>query len=137
MGIVYSNVGCKYLWTIFFSTLKDFERVLLHPMSMQLVIDDKSTLVMFTIFSSWDLDVQQGFFKLIMKFNVVQVMVNVGVLTIDKAHPLIINPFTHLWCIIDACQLLFYIFPKYLKLVENALIHIFDFIEDKQCFNLR
>jgi hypothetical protein len=65
-------------------------------MSKPLVIDDKSTLVVFTIFSSWDLDVQQGVFKLIMKFNVVQVMVNVGVLTIDKAHTLIINPFTHL-----------------------------------------
>jgi hypothetical protein len=65
-------------------------------MSMQLVIDHKSTLVVFAIFSSWDSDVQQGFFKLIMKFNVVQVMVNVEVFTIDKAHPLIINPFTHL-----------------------------------------
>jgi hypothetical protein len=96
MGIVYPNVGCRYLWKIFFSTLKDFERVLLHPMSMQLVIDHKSTLVVFAIFSSWDSDVQQGFFKLIMKFNVVQVMVNVEVFTIDKAHPLIINPFTHL-----------------------------------------
>jgi Na+-transporting methylmalonyl-CoA/oxaloacetate decarboxylase beta subunit len=137
MGIVYPNVGYKYLWTIFFSTLKDFERVLLHPMSMRLVIDDKSTLVVFTIFSSWNLDVQQGFFKLIMKLNLVQVMVDVGVLTIDKAHPLIINPFTHLWCIINACQLLFYIIPKYLKLVESTLIHIFEFIEDEKYFNLR
>jgi hypothetical protein len=85
------------------------------------VIDDKSTLVVLTIFSSWDLDVQQGFFKLIMKFNVVQVMVNVGILTIDKAHPLIINPFTHLWCIINACQFLFYILPKYLKLAKKCL----------------
>jgi hypothetical protein len=100
------------------------------------VIDDKSTLVVFNMFSSWDLDVQQGFFKLIMKFNVVQVVVNVGVLRIDKAHPLIINFFTHLWCIITACQFLFYILPKYLKLAKNALIHIFEFIEDEQCFNL-
>jgi hypothetical protein len=33
-GHCLSNVGCKYLWKIFFSTPRNFEKVLLHPMSM-------------------------------------------------------------------------------------------------------
>jgi hypothetical protein len=91
-------------------------------MSMRLVIDDFGGVYHFC---KLGFGCATRIFKLIMKFNVFQVMVNVGVLTIDKAHPLIINPFTHLWCIINACQLLFYIFPKYLNLAEIALIHIF------------
>jgi hypothetical protein len=54
------------------------------------------------IFSAWNLDVQQGLFKLNMKSSVAQAMANVVAITIDKAHPMVVNPFTHLWHVINA-----------------------------------
>jgi len=54
----------------------------------------------------------------------------------NKAHSLINNALTHLWCAINAYQLLFHIFLKYLKLAKIVMIHIFGYIEDEQCFNL-
>ncbi len=54
------------------------------------------------IFLAWNLDVQQGLFKLNMKSNAVQAMAKVVALTIDKAHPMVVNPFTHLWHVINA-----------------------------------
>jgi hypothetical protein len=50
-----------------------------------------------TIISKWDLDVQQGLFKLTMKPNVAQAMVEVSTLLI----PLIVNPLTQLWKVIN------------------------------------
>jgi hypothetical protein len=44
-----------------------------------------------------DLDVQQGLFKLTMKSNIVQAIVEVVVFTSDKVNPTIINPLTWIW----------------------------------------
>jgi hypothetical protein len=84
--------------------------------------------------SSWDLDTQQGLFKLTMKSNA-QAMVEVMVLASDKINPTIINPFTCMWRVIHASQLLFNVFPKYLKVVEIAMVHVLGSIEDEQSFN--
>jgi len=40
-----------------------------------------------TILFGWDLDVQQGLFKLMMKFNVAQAMAKVSTLFITKVKP--------------------------------------------------
>jgi hypothetical protein len=50
-----------------------------------------------TIFSGWDLDVQQGLFKLTMKFNVAQAMAEVMDFASNKVNPTIVNPLTRLW----------------------------------------
>ncbi len=44
-----------------------------------------------------NLDVQHGLFKLIVKTNVVQTMVEEVTCAFDKANPIIFNPFAHLW----------------------------------------
>ncbi len=44
-----------------------------------------------------NLDAQHGLFKLIVKFNIVQTMVEEMAFEFDKANPIIVNPFTHLW----------------------------------------
>jgi hypothetical protein len=49
------------------------------------------------IFWAWDLDVQQGLFKLTMKSNIAQAMVEVMALASNKVNPTIINPFTRMW----------------------------------------
>jgi hypothetical protein len=40
-----------------------------------------------SIILGWDFDAQQGLFKLMMKFNVVQAMAKVSTLTINKVKP--------------------------------------------------
>jgi hypothetical protein len=87
------------------------------------------------ILSTWDLDAQQGFFKLPMKYSVAQAMAKMMASTTNKAHPTVVNPLTHLWRVINASQLLFHTFPKYLKLAEIAMTHILGSIEDELCFN--
>jgi hypothetical protein len=57
-------------------------------------------------------------------------------LACDKAHSLISNALTHLWCVINAYQLLFHSFLEYLKLAKIVMTHIFGCIEDEQCFSL-
>jgi hypothetical protein len=47
-----------------------------------------------TILLSWDLDAQQVLFKLTMKSNIVQAMVEVVALAFDKVNPTNINPLT-------------------------------------------
>jgi hypothetical protein len=37
--------------------------------------------------------------------------------------------------VIHASQLLFNVFPKHLKVVEIAMVHVLGSIEDEQCFN--
>jgi hypothetical protein len=60
------------------------------------VVDGKLAVMVLVILLAWNLDVQQGLFKLNIKSNVAQTMAKVVALTIDKAHPMGINPFTHL-----------------------------------------
>jgi hypothetical protein len=48
------------------------------------------------------LDAQQGLFKLTMKLNATQAMVEIVALASDKVNPTIINPLTHMWRVIHA-----------------------------------
>ncbi len=41
----------------------------------------------------------------------------------------------HLWQVIHASQLLSNAFPKYLKVVEIAIVHVLGFVKDEQCFS--
>jgi hypothetical protein len=86
------------------------------------------------ILSGWDLDVQQGLFTLTMKSNAAKAMAEVVALAFDKLNPTIINPLTHKWQVIYASQLLFNAFPKYLKVVEIAMVHVLGSIEYERCF---
>jgi hypothetical protein len=97
--------------------------------------DDKSAPMVPTILSSWDLDAQQGLFKLTMKSNATQAMVEVVALTSNKVNLTIINPLTCMWQVIHASQLLSNVFPRYLKVVEIAMVHVLGFVEDEQCFS--
>ncbi len=81
------------------------------------------------------MDVQQGLFKLTMKSNVAQAMAEVMALASNKVNPTIINPLTRMWQVIHASHLLFNAFPKYLKVVEIAMVHVLGFVEDEQCFS--
>jgi hypothetical protein len=87
------------------------------------------------IISEWDLDAQQGLFKLKMKFNAVQVKAEVPALVTNKVNPQIVNPFTRLWKVINTSQLLSHTFPKYLKLAEIAMTHTLGLVEDERCFS--
>jgi hypothetical protein len=44
-----------------------------------------------------NLDAQHDLFKLIIKSNVVQTMVEEVAFAFNKANPIIVNPFIHLW----------------------------------------
>jgi len=59
--------------------------------------DGKSTPMVPTIFSSWDLDAQQGLFKVTMKFNATQAMAKIVAIAFNKVNPTIINPLTCMW----------------------------------------
>jgi hypothetical protein len=83
----------------------------------------------------WVLDAQQGLFKLTMKSNATQAMVEVVALAFNKVNVTIINRLTCMWGVMHASQLLCNVFPKYLKVVEIAMIHVLGFVEDEQCFN--
>jgi hypothetical protein len=50
-----------------------------------------------TILLGWELDVQQSLFKLKMKSNYAQAMVERMTLAFDKANPTIINVLTNIW----------------------------------------
>jgi hypothetical protein len=66
-----------------------------------------------------------------MKSNVAQAMVEVMALASNKVNPTIINPLTRMWQVIHASQLLSNAFPKYLKVVEIAMVHVLGFVEDE------
>jgi len=87
------------------------------------------------IIFEWDLDAQQGLFKLTMKFNAVQAKAKVSTLVINKVNPHIVNPFIRLWKVINTSQLLSHTFPKYLKLAEIAMTHTLGLVEDERCFS--
>ncbi len=71
-----------------------------------------------------------------MNFGAARAMVEVVALASDKAHPMVVNPPTHLWLVINASQLLSHTFPKYLELAEIAMTHILGSVEDEWCFSL-
>jgi hypothetical protein len=58
--------------------------------------DGKFVPMVPTILSGWDLNAQQGLFKLTMKSNIVQAMFEVVALAFDKVNPTNINPFTRM-----------------------------------------
>jgi hypothetical protein len=51
----------------------------------------KYALIVLAIFSRWDLDAHQGLFKLTMKSNFVQIMVEMVALASDKVNPIIVR----------------------------------------------
>lgn len=77
-----------------------------------------------------NLDAQQGLFKLTMKSNATQAMVKVVTLASNKVNLINVNPFTHMWQTICGSQLLSHAFPRYLNVVEIAMVHVLDFVED-------
>ncbi len=87
------------------------------------------------ILSSWDLDVQQGLFKLTMKSKATQTMVEIVALAFNKINPTNINPLTCMWQVIHASQLLSNVFREYLKVVKIAIVHVLGFVEDEGYFN--
>jgi hypothetical protein len=66
-----------------------------------------------------------------MKSNATQAMVEVSTLVI----PLIVNPLTQLWKVINASLLLSHTFPEYLKLVVIVMSHVLGLVEDERCFS--
>jgi hypothetical protein len=54
----------------------------------------KFASIVHVVFLRWDLDVQQGLFKLITKSNFAQAMGEVVSIAFDKANPIIVNPLT-------------------------------------------
>jgi hypothetical protein len=50
-----------------------------------------------TILLGWDLNYQQGLFKLTMKSNITQAMAEIMALTSNKVNPTIINLLTCMW----------------------------------------
>ncbi len=69
----------------------------------------KFSLVVLDVLSSWDLDAQQGLFKLTMKSNASQAIVEVVALATDKVNPQIVNLFICLWNVINAFHLVPYL----------------------------
>jgi hypothetical protein len=49
------------------------------------------------ILSGWDLDAQQGLFKLTIKSNTIQAMAEIVAFASNKVNPTIINPLTCMW----------------------------------------
>jgi hypothetical protein len=46
-----------------------------------------------------------------------------------------VNLLTKLWCTIIANQIFCHAFLEYIKLVEIALVHVLNLVEDKWCFS--
>jgi hypothetical protein len=88
------------------------------------------------ILSCWDLDVQQGLFKLIMKSNDAQAMVDMVVIASNKANPIIVNPFTR-FVVSDPCITTFVSFFSRIPIVgrEIAMVHVLGFMEDECYFS--
>jgi hypothetical protein len=69
--------------------LKDFYYIL-RPCKQSK--DNKSPLMVLMILSRCELDVQHGLFKLTMKSNSTQAMVEIMAFAFDKVNPTIVNP---------------------------------------------
>ncbi len=117
------------------STLGGFESLLLHPMSMW--NDNRRQIGSNGACYSFNLGPRCAtrIFKLPMKSCIAQAMAKMMALTTNKAHPIVVNPLTCLWHVINIFQLLFPTFLEYLNLAKIATIHILGSIEDEQCFN--
>jgi hypothetical protein len=61
-------------------------------------------------------------------------MVEVLAFVANKGNPIIVNPFTRIWLVINASRLLSHSFLEILKLVEIVMVHVPGFVEDKHCF---
>jgi hypothetical protein len=72
-----------------------------------------------------DLICEQGMFKLTMKSNVIVCM----------ALPFDLNPLTKMWHLVITFRVLSSSFPKYVKLVELAMMQIVGDVEDERCFS--
>jgi hypothetical protein len=94
----------------------------------------KPASMVHAVLLGWDLDAQQGFFKLTMKSNASQVMTKVVALAANKVNPQIVHLFICLWKMINVFHLLSNTFPKYLKLAEIAMTHVLGSVEGEQCF---
>jgi hypothetical protein len=51
------------------------------------------------------------------------------------APPFDLNPLTKMWHLVTTFQVLSFSFPKYLKLVELAMVQIVSGVEDEKCFS--
>ncbi len=58
--------------------------------------------IVVAIISTWDFDVEQGLFKLTMKSNSTQAMVEVVAFVVDKINPIIVNSLICSWQVIKA-----------------------------------
>jgi hypothetical protein len=89
-----------------------------------------------TILLYWDLDVQQGLFKLTMKLNNVRAMAEVVVIASNKANPVIVNPFIR-FVMSDSCitTLVSFFFRISTTRREMAMVHVLGFMEDECYFN--
>jgi hypothetical protein len=69
----------------------------------------KFASVVLAIISCWDLDAQQGLFKLTMKLDVSQMMTEVVAWVVNKVNPQIVNLLTRLWNMINVFHLVPYL----------------------------
>jgi hypothetical protein len=67
------------------------------PHACQQSKDDKFLPMALAILLRRELDAQQGLFKLTMKFDFVQTMVEIVALGFDKVKHTIVNSFMHIW----------------------------------------
>jgi hypothetical protein len=49
--------------------------------------------------------------------------------------PFDISPLTKMWHLVTASRILVSSFPKYVKFVELAMVHIIGNVEDEKCFS--
>jgi hypothetical protein len=98
----------------FSSTLGGFESLLLHPMSIW--SDNRWQIGSNGVCYSFSLGPRCA-------------------TRIFQAHPMVVNPLTRLWRVINTFQLPSPTFPECLKLAEIAMTHILGSIEDEWCFN--
>ncbi len=80
----------------FFRHLEVLKEFYDNPHPCGVATNNKSTLMVSIVLSSWDLDRQQRLFKFTMKSNVFQAMEKMVALAIDKVQPQIVNPLNHL-----------------------------------------
>jgi hypothetical protein len=96
-----------------------------NPCPCGVATNNKSTIMVSIVLSSWDLDAQQRLFKFTMKSNIFQIMAKMVALAIDTVQPQIFDPLTHVCKVMNDFQLLSHILLEYLKLVKIVMIHDF------------
>lgn len=73
------------------------KRILCSPQPCGQFEGGKYAPIVVAIVLTWDLNVQQGLFKLTMKLNSTQAMAEMVALVVDKVNPIIVNPLIYLW----------------------------------------